>query len=289
MKEDRRTEDGRREPVAGRSSPLILENSSSAISPASVRVLITNDDGIHAEGLDVCAEIGRALSDDIWIVAPEFDQSGVSHSLSLNDPLRLRAVAERRFAVKGTPTDCVIMGSRHVIKDRPPTLVLSGVNRGRNAGEDVIYSGTVAGAVEGTILGIPSFALSQAYRSRSGHPPHWATATRFAPEIIRRVLQAGIPHDVLININFPDCAPDEVKGIAVTAQGRNRQDRLQIDARQDGRGNAYYWIAYVRMRGMPPADGTDISALADNRIAVTPLRLDMTDEPFMTRLAEVFD
>jgi 5'-nucleotidase len=111
---------------------------------------------------------------------------------------------------------------------------------------------------------------------------------RFAPDIIRRALAAGIPHDVLININFPNCAPEDVKGIAVSAQGRNRQERLQIEARQDGRGNAYYWIAYVRMRGQPPADGTDISALAGNRIAVTPLRLDMTDEPFMTRLADLF-
>jgi len=254
-----------------------------------MRILVTNDDGIHSEGLDVCAEIGRALSEDVWVIAPEFDQSGVSHSLSLNDPLRLREVGERRFAVKGTPTDCVIMGSRHVIKDRPPNLVLSGVNRGRNAGEDVIYSGTVAGAVEGTILGIPSVALSQAYKSRSSQPPHWETAIRFAPDIIRRVLAAGIPRDVLININFPDCAPGEVKGIAVTNQGRNRQDRLQIEARQDGRGNAYYWIAYVRVRGQQPADGSDIFALAENRIAVTPLRLDMTDEPFMTKLAELFD
>jgi len=254
-----------------------------------MRILITNDDGIHAEGLDVCAEIGRALSEDVWVIAPEFDQSGVSHSLSLNDPLRLRQIDERRFAVKGTPTDCVIMGARHILKDRPPDLVLSGVNRGRNAGEDVIYSGTVAGAVEGTILGIPSVALSQAYRSRSNQPPHWETAVRFGPDIIRRVLEAGIPRDVLININFPDCAPNEVKGIAVTGQGRNRQERLQIDARQDGRGNAYYWIAYVRMRGVPPQDGTDISALADNRIAVPPLRFDMTDEPLMTKLAGLFD
>jgi 5'-nucleotidase len=242
-----------------------------------MRILCTNDDGIHAPGLKVVEEIAGALSDDVWIVAPELDQSGVSHSLSLNDPLRLREVGERRFAVKGTPTDCVIMGARHVIKDRPPDLILAGVNRGRNAGE------------EGTILGIPSFALSQAYKSRSGVPPHWATAVKFAPGIIRRVLKAGIPRDVLINVNFPDCAPGEVRGIAVTTQGRNRQDRLQIDERQDGRGNAYYWIAYVRMRGLPPADGSDISALADNRIAVTPLRLDMTDEPFLTQLAELFD
>src|SRR6201982_3347056 len=221
-----------------------------------MRILISNDDGIHSEGLEVCAESGRALSDDVWLIAPEFDQSGVSHSLSLNDPLRLREIGERRFAVKGTPTDCVIMGSRHVIKDRPPNLVLAGVNRGRNAGEDVIYSGTVAGAVEGTILGIPSLALSQAYRSRSGEPPHWETAVRFGPDIIRRVLAARIPRDVLININFPDCAPADVKGVAVTSQGRNRQDRLQIDQRQDGRGNAYYWIAYVRMSAQPPHAGS---------------------------------
>jgi 5'-nucleotidase len=254
-----------------------------------MRILITNDDGIHSEGLDICVEIAGALSDDVWVIAPEFDQSGVSHSLSLNDPLRLREIGERRFAVKGTPTDCVIMGARHLMKARPPDLVLSGVNRGRNAGEDVIYSGTVAGAVEGTILGIPSFALSQAYRSRNGQRPHWGTSVRFGSDIIRRVLKAGIPRDVLVNVNFPDCAPDAVKGIAVTTQGRNRQDRLQIDARQDGRGNAYYWIAYVRGRGMPPPDGSDISALAANRIAVTPLRLDMTDDPFMTKLAGLFD
>jgi 5'-nucleotidase len=282
MEEDRREQTGDERADARPSSVLRRP------SPAK-RILVTNDDGIHSEGLDVCAEIGRALSDEVWILAPEFDQSGVSHSLSLNDPLRLREVGERRFAVKGTPTDCVIMGARHVLKDRPPDLVLSGVNRGRNAGEDVIYSGTVAGAVEGTILGIPSLALSQAYKSRSGRPPHWETAIRFAPDIIRRVLAVGIPRDVLINVNFPDCPPNEVRGIAVTNQGRNRQERLQIEARQDGRGNAYYWIAYVRMRGLPPPDGSDISALADNRIAVTPLRLDMTDEPFMTKLVELFD
>src|ERR1700731_1043555 len=253
-----------------------------------MRILITNDDGIHSEGLDICAEIASALSQDVWVIAPELDQSGVSHSLSLNDPLRLRAIEDRRFAVKGTPTDCVIMGARHLMKDHPPDLVLSGVNRGRNAGEDVIYSGTVAGAVEGTILGIPSLALSQAYLSHSNQPPHWDTAIRFAPDIIRRVLAKGIPHDVLININFPNCAPSEVKGIAVTTQGRRRQERLQVDAREDGRGNAYYWIAYVRSRGQPPSDGTDLSALAADRIAVTPLRLDMTDEPYKTKLAGLF-
>ena len=197
-----------------------------------MRILVTNDDGIHAEGLDVCEKIARALSDDVWVIAPEYDQSGVSHSLSLNDPLRLRQVAERRFAVRGTPTDCVIMGARHVLNGKGPDLVLSGVNRGRNAGDDVIYSGTVAGAVEGTVIGIPSLALSQAYAGRSGREPYWETALRHGPDIIRRAMAAGIPRDVLINVNFPDCQPDGVRRIAVTAQGRRRQERLHIDERK---------------------------------------------------------
>jgi 5'-nucleotidase len=168
--------------------------------------------------------------------------------------------------------------------------VLSGVNRGRNAGEDVIYSGTVAGAVEGTVIGIPSLALSQAYASRGGRPPHWETSLRYGPDIIRRVMAEGIPCDVLVNVNFPDCPPDEVKRIAVTAQGRRRQERVQIDQRKDGRGNPYYWIAYMRHHGHVPAeDGTDLAALDERCIAITPLRLDMTDEPYMTKLAELFE
>lgn len=125
-----------------------------------MRILCTNDDGIHAPGLKIIEQIAKELSDDVWVVAPELDQSGVSHSLSLNDPLRLRAVGERHYAVRGTPTDCVIMGARHILKDKQPDLVLSGVNKGRNVAEDVVYSGTIAGALEGTILGFPSVALS---------------------------------------------------------------------------------------------------------------------------------
>jgi 5'-nucleotidase len=254
-----------------------------------VRILVTNDDGIHAEGLDVCEKIARGLSDDVWVVAPEYDQSGVAHSLSLNDPLRLRQVGERRFAVRGTPTDCVIMGARHLLNGHDPDLVLSGVNRGRNAGEDVIYSGTIAGAMEGTVLGIPSVALSQAYKSRSGQPPHWETSLQFAPDIIRRVLAEGMPSDVLINVNFPDCAPGEVKGIAVTSQGRRRQERLHIDKRTDGRGNPYYWIAYVRQNFAKAPNGSDLAALDERCIAVTPLKLDLTDEPTVTKFAKLFE
>ena len=253
-----------------------------------MRILITNDDGIHAPGLSVCEKIARTLSDDVWIIAPEHDQSGVSHSLSLNDPLRLREVGERHFAVKGTPTDCVIMGARHIMKE-PPELVLSGVNRGRNCAEDVTYSGTVAGAMEGTVLGIPSFALSQAYAFTTKHAPYWDTAIKHGPDLIRRVLKTGMPRDVLVNINFPDCPPDEVAGVAVVTQGKRDQELLRIDARHDGRGNPYYWIAFARGGIAGAAAGSDLAALNDKRIAVTPLRLDLTDEPFMTKLAGVFD
>jgi 5'-nucleotidase len=252
-----------------------------------MRILITNDDGVHAPGLDACEKIARALSDDVWIVAPETDQSGVAHSLSLNDPLRLREVGERHFAVKGTPTDCVIMGVRHILP-KLPDLVLSGVNRGRNCAEDVTYSGTVAGAMEGTVLGIPSFALSQAYAVSTKRFPRWDTAIRFAPEIIRRVLDTGMPRDVLVNVNFPDCAPEDVVGVAVTTQGKRDQDLLRIEPRRDGRGNPYYWIAFERGVDLG-SRGSDLFAIGENRIAVTPLRLDLTDEPFMTRLAEMFD
>jgi 5'/3'-nucleotidase len=253
-----------------------------------MRILITNDDGIHAPGLEACEKIARELSDDIWIVAPETDQSGVAHSLSLNDPLRLREVGERHFAVKGTPTDCVIMGVRHLMKE-PPDLVLSGVNRGRNCAEDVTYSGTVAGAMEGTVLGVPSFALSQAYAFTTKHNPFWETSIKFAPDVIRRVLKTGMPRDVLVNVNFPDCAPADVAGIAIVTQGKRDQELLRIDARHDGRGNPYYWIAFSRGGNLGAGPGSDLAALNDNRIAVTPLRLDLTDAPFMTKLADVFD
>ncbi|MEI2736255.1 MAG: 5'/3'-nucleotidase SurE [Rhodoblastus sp.] len=252
-----------------------------------MRILITNDDGVHGPGLEVLEKIAAQLSDDVFTVAPETDQSGVAHSMSLSDPLRLRQISERRFAVRGTPTDCVIMGVRNILKDKKPDLVLSGVNRGQNVAEDVTYSGTVAGAIEGTILGIPSIALSQAYGPASGRfTPIWATAETHAPALLRKLIAEGTPPGVLLNLNFPDCNPDEVSGVAVTCQGVRSAELLDIDARHDGRGVPYYWIAFQR-GPYTPGIGTDLEALAAKKISVTPLRLDMTDEPTMTRLAEV--
>src|SRR5215470_2344852 len=153
-----------------------------------MRILLTNDDGIDAPGLHALREIARQLSEDVWVFAPETNQSGASHSLTLHEPLRMRRIAERAFAIRGTPTDSVIMGVRHVLKDAPPDLVLSGVNRGGNMAEDVTYSGTIAGAFEGTILGIRSIALSQA-RSEAGRKSiKWHKGLAHAPGLIARLL-----------------------------------------------------------------------------------------------------
>jgi 5'-nucleotidase len=246
-----------------------------------MRILCTNDDGIHAPGLKVVEQIARALSDDVWIVAPELDQSGVSHSLSLNDPLRLREVGPRHFAVRGTPTDCVIMGARHILGDKMPDVVLSGVNRGRNVAEDVVYSGTIAGALEGTILGLPSFALSQEFSMETREKPLWETAVKFGPEIVHKVMKEGVPKNTVININFPACTPEQVRGVRVTRQGKRNLGFFKVDQRRDGRGNPYFWIGFERAAMMDtPAEGTDLAALAANYVSVTPLRLDRTDEVF---------
>jgi 5'-nucleotidase len=252
-----------------------------------MRILCTNDDGIHAPGLKSLEAIARQLSDDVWVVAPETDQSGVAHSLSLNDPLRLREISPRHFAVKGTPTDCVIMGIRHLLHEQRPDLVLSGVNRGQNVAEDVSYSGTVAGAIEGTILGVPSIALSQAYGAAGRDNTKWNCAEHHGPAIVRKLLETGIEKGILVNVNFPDCEPDDVEGAAIVNQGQRNQELLRLDERHDGRGIPYFWIAFERRRFIP-SNGTDLWAIANRRIAITPLRLDMTDEPTLTRFAQAF-
>lgn len=250
-----------------------------------MRILVTNDDGIHAPGLKVLETIAHQLSDDVIIVAPETDQSGVSHSLSLNDPLRLREISPRHFAVKGTPTDCVIMGVRHLLKDKAPDLVLSGVNRGQNVAEDVTYSGTIAAAMEGTILGVKSIALSQAYQFGGHEGIDWSASEALGAETVRKVLAVGIPPGIVMNVNFPARKPDQVRGIAVSVQGQRNQAMLRVEDRIDGRGNPYYWLAFARGR-IEPQEGSDLHALADGKISVTPLRLDLTDLPNLTRFAE---
>jgi 5'-nucleotidase len=253
-----------------------------------MRILLTNDDGVHAAGLKLLERIASQFSDDVWIVAPETDQSGVAHSFSLSSPLRLREVAPKHYAVQGTPTDCVLMAVRRILADKKPDLVLSGVNRGQNVAEDVTYSGTIAAAIEGTLLGVPSIALSQSYGGiEARDKPIWDAAETFAPDAIRRILEIGIPPGVLVNVNFPPCTAAEVKGVVVTAQGRRDADLMRIEERRDGRNIPYYWLMFQRA-GFTPGAGTDLEALAAQKVSVTPLRIDLTDEAERLRYAEAF-
>src|ERR1700742_261411 len=167
------------------------------------RILVTNDDGIHAPGLISAEKIARGLSDDVWVVAPETEQSGASHSLTLTLPLRLRQISPRRFAVSGTPTDCVMMAALQILKDQPPELILSGVNWGSNLADDVTYSGTIAGAMEGCALGIPSIAMSQEGDEESREKIDWSAGEAHGPALVRKLVAAGWPQGTPININFP--------------------------------------------------------------------------------------
>ena len=192
-----------------------------------MRILLTNDDGINAPGLQVLEKIAHALSDDVWVVAPETEQSGMAHSLTLHDPLRMRKLGEKRYAVHGTPTDCVIMGVDHILDGRPD-LVLSGVNRGQNMAEDVTYSGTVAGAMEGVLLGIRSIALSQSYSWESCEPFDWSAAEDHGARVVKDLLEHSLPRQTLLNVNFPACPADEVEEVVYTRQGKRDQAHLNV-------------------------------------------------------------
>lgn len=255
------------------------------IDLAKCRILVTNDDGIHAPGLEALIRIANSLSDDVWVVAPERNQSGAGHSLTLSMPIRYREVSERKYALEGTPTDCVLFAVRHLLKDKAPTLVLSGVNRGANLADDVTYSGTIAGAMEGCLLGIPSIALSQAFLS--DHPVKWATAEHHAPAIVRKLVSVPWAPEVFININFPDAVAGSVKGVRVTQQG-HLDLAVDVVERLDPRGGTYYWLAYARSPDEAARD-SDLSAVREGYISVTPLHLDLTHDPMRRKLAGLFE
>ena len=247
-----------------------------------MRILLTNDDGIHAEGLVVLERIARTLSDDVWVVAPETDQSGYSHSLSLSEPLRMRKIDDRHFALRGTPTDCVIMGVRMVMNS-PPDLILSGVNNGTNLADDVTYSGTVAGAMEGTLLGIRSIALSQGYEfAEDVRRVPWETTEALGPALLKKLVEVPLPQGVFLNVNFPRCAPEQVKGTRVTSQGKLIHG-LWIEERRDGRGFPYYWLRFGREES-EVREGSDQAAVRDGYISVSPLHLDLTAHEVRDRL-----
>jgi 5'-nucleotidase len=253
-----------------------------------MRILLTNDDGINARGLDLLETVAQSFSDDIWIVAPTEEQSGAGHSLTLTEPIRLRRHDNRRFSVTGTPTDAVMLALAHVMKDSPPDLILSGINRGANLGEDVTYSGTVSAAMEGALAGVPSIALSQSYlREGMGDLVPFAAAEVWAEKVLRQLVDFEPSPGTLINVNFPALPPDDIKGIRICRQGIRDYGRLRIVKRTDPRGYDYYWFGLGPMV-QTPGHQTDLEAMDDGYVSVTPLHLDLTHDQSLEPLRDRF-
>lgn len=253
-----------------------------------MRILISNDDGINAPGLSVIEEIAAQLSDDIWVVAPAEEQSGAGHSLSLSKPVRIREHSNRRFSVTGTPTDSVMLGIGKIMGDLKPDLLLSGVNRGANLGDDITYSGTVAAAMEGTLAGVKSIALSQVYsREGSGDNMSFDAAAQWGAKVIKPLLAHEFEPRMLMNINFPPVGASAIKGIKTTTQGFHDYGRAAIIESQDPRGYPYYWFGLHGIEHTPGHD-SDLEAIADDYISVTPLTLDLTHQKALANLRNLY-
>ena len=237
-----------------------------------MRALLSNDDGVHSPGLAALERAARAAGLETWIVAPDREQSASSHALTMHRPLRVRAVADRTWAVDGTPTDCVNLALCSILKASPPDLVLSGINSGPNLGDDVTYSGTVACAFEGTLLGVPSIAFSlDTWQDRGRGEPEFTLAEAAAQAVISLAMEHPPEGDTLWNVNIP---PGPPKGYRVTRMGRRRYGENIVE-KIDPRGRPYFWIGGVHVD--THADGTDLTAVADGWVSITPLHLDMTD------------
>lgn len=252
-----------------------------------MRILLSNDDGYHAPGLAVLEKIAAELSDDIWVVAPAEEQSGTGRSLTLTRPLRTRQFAERRYAVAGTPTDAVMLALAELM-DGPPDLILSGVNRGGNLAEDVMYSGTVSAAMEGALAGIRAVALSQRYAAvEPGDDVSFAVAEAWGVRAIQPLLEMEWAPRTVVNVNFPAVAPEAVRGITTVRQGLRDYGRVRFETRKDPRGFDYRWMSLGSIK-TPPAPDTDLSRVAGGWITVTPLHLDLTHDASLASLTRVY-
>lgn len=255
---------------------------------SSLRILVTNDDGIDTPGLTVMENIARRFSDDVWVVAPALEQSGASHSISIRKAVRFQQKGEKRFSVSGTPTDCVISAIQAIVPGKID-LVLSGVNRGPNIADDVTHSGTVAAAMEGALFGIRSIACSMAFDFDVEEPTvHWETAEQFAPDVIHKLLALPLDADLLYNLNFPDCAPDQVKGIKCVAQGKHKLDK-ELSKTLDANGEAEYWVHWSDKTGHPRRPDVDIRWLTEKYVTVTPLCLDLTHYETLNSLKQTLE
>ena len=250
-----------------------------------MRILLANDDGIHAEGFAVLEQIAKELGGEVWSVAPESDRSGVAHSQTHLEPIRAHQIGERRFAVRGSPADCIIVGIRALLP-APPDLILSGVNSGVNIADEVIGSGTIGAAIEGALFGIPSIALSQHYDFVDGRRTfNWDISRQNAPRLIRKLLD--LPHEdgTFYNINFPNCRNDELQPPRIVAVGRRAQS-YHVERRLDGRNFPYFWLKAAHDKDDCPP-GSDAEAMAHNAPSISALRIDLTNHEQNDRLREV--
>lgn len=244
--------------------------------------MLTNDDGIDAPGMQVLEEIAAKVAREVWVVAPEHDQSGQSHAISLHHALRVYERGERRFGVTGTPGDCAAMGLCHIMKDNPPDLVLSGVNRGLNLGMETVFSGTVGGAMTAMMLGVPALALSQAFTKREAVP--WDTARTLGAEVILKLLSIGWGKQAVLNINFPPIPADQVGPMTLARQGEGMVAGMHVETRTDPRGMMYHWLNFKR-GDLQQGPESDYSAMRAGKIVITPLRYDRTDDEAYAGLA----
>jgi 5'-nucleotidase len=248
-----------------------------------LRILVTNDDGINAPGLEVLAAIAADIAGpkgEVWTVAPAFEQSGVGHCISYTRPMMITQFGPRRFAAEGSPADCVLAAIYDVFQGGRPDLVLSGVNAGNNAGENVLYSGTIGAAIEAALQGIPAIALSQFFGpATQALDDPFDAARRHGTAVVRQLLGQGIwtDHDyrVFYNVNFPPVAGADVTGTAVVSQGFRRNTAFGLEAHLSPSGRKFLWIRGGAQH-MPTLPGTDVAANLDGKIAITPMRVDLT-------------
>ncbi|MFZ0505165.1 MAG: 5'/3'-nucleotidase SurE [Chthoniobacterales bacterium] len=245
------------------------------------RVLLTNDDGFDAPGVRILTEVAEELAEEVWIVAPNYDQSGTSHSLSLHSPLRVSQKEERRFSVSGTPGDCVVMAVRHLMVSGRPDLILSGINRGANLGIETVFSGTVGAAMTGMLLGIPSMALSQAFSDRNA--VRWDTARALAPKVIRQFAKGGWSQGSILNINFPDVPADKAGPIELTIQGTGLMEGVDVVSGIDPRSLEYHWL-HLRRSAQGDTPGSETFAIGHGRVSVTPLQFERTNQDVLASL-----
>ena len=249
------------------------------------RMLLINDDGLDAQGIQILEKVAKTFADEVWIVAPAVDQSGVSNSLSLREPVRVERRGDRKFAVHGTPADCVAVAVRHLMKHSPPDVLLSGINNGSNIGFETVLSGTVGAAMTGILMGVPAIALSQDRRPEE--QPDWTVAEDYCIPVLKQLFALGLPDECCLNVNFPNLPHGQIKGIKLTRQGIGKVQGIAVSPTTDPHREEYYWLRVEHGVTTLP-EHSEVQAIDSGYISVTPLTWERTSHQVWTDLSERF-